>query len=146
VFVDGPTKLTDLDLVLIGSQLLRFRRLGYPGPHPPEADATRRMGSSVPTVDVAVLEQLRADGSVRDVFHLSPGRNVTLGRESGDWIFPYDLTMSGRHAEIRTEDSEFFMHDAASRNGVAMSVRGERSLKKGQRILVGDQILRVESV
>jgi hypothetical protein len=38
------------------------------------------------------------------------------------------------------------MHDAASRNGVAMSVRGERSLKKGQRILVGDQILRVESV
>jgi predicted component of type VI protein secretion system len=146
VFVDGPTKLTDLDLVLIGSQLLRFLRLGYPGPHPPEADATRRMGSSVPTVDVAVLEQLRADGSVRDVFHLSPGRNVTLGRESGDWIFPYDLTMSGRHAEIRTEDSEFFMHDAASRNGVAMSVRGERSLKKGQRILVGDQILRVESV
>jgi pSer/pThr/pTyr-binding forkhead associated (FHA) protein len=146
VFIDGPTKLTDLDLVLIGSQLLRFRRLGYPGPHPPEADATRRMGSSVPTVDVAVLEQLRADGSVRDVFHLSPGRNITLGRESGDWIFPYDLTMSGRHAEIRTEDSEFFMHDANSRNGVAMSVRGERSLKKGQRILVGDQILRLESV
>jgi pSer/pThr/pTyr-binding forkhead associated (FHA) protein len=145
LFIDQPTKLTDSDLILIGSQMIRFRRLGYPGPHPPEADSTRRMGSSVPTVDVAVLEQLRADGSVRDVFHLSPGRPVMLGRESGDWLFPYDSTMSGRHAEIRTEDSEFFVHDAQSRNGVAMSVRGERSLHKGQRILVGDQILRLET-
>lgn len=146
LFIDQPSKLTDCDLILIGSQLIRFRRLGYPGPHPPEADSTRRMGSAVPTVDVAVLEQIRADGSVRDTFHLSPGRPIIIGRESGDWIFPYDATMSGRHAEVRTEDSEFFVHDAGSRNGVAMSVRGERELKKGQRMLVGDQILRLESV
>jgi pSer/pThr/pTyr-binding forkhead associated (FHA) protein len=146
VFIDHPAKLTDGDLVLVGSQLLRFRRLGYPGPHPPEADSTRRMGSAVPTVDIAAFEQLRADGSVRDVFHLSPGRSMTIGREQGDWIFPYDATMSGRHAEIRSEDSEFFVHDANSRNGVAMAARGERSIKAGQRMLVGDQILRVESL
>src|SRR6185503_15701011 len=146
VFIYQPTKLTDCDLLLIGSQVIRFRRLGYPGPHPPEADSTRRMGSAVPTVDIAVLEQLRADGSVRDVFHLSPGRSIEIGREAGDWLFPYDSTMSGKHADVRSEDSEFFVHDANSRNGVAMSVRGERSVKKGQRILVGDQILRVESV
>lgn len=146
VFIDQPTKLTDCDLLLVGSQVLRFRRLGYPGPHPPEADSTRRMGSAVPTVDIAVLEQLRADGSVRDVFHLSPGRSVSIGRESGDWLFPYDATMSGQHAEVKSEDSEFFIHDANSRNGVAMSVRGEKPVKKGQRILIGDQILRVESL
>jgi pSer/pThr/pTyr-binding forkhead associated (FHA) protein len=146
VFIEGPMKLTDNDVILVGSQVLRFRRLGYPGPHPPEADSTRRMGSAVPTVDIAVLEQLRADGSVRDTFHLSPGRSVMIGRESGDWIFPYDATMSGKHAEVRSEDSEFFVHDANSRNGVAMAVRGERSIKRGQRLLVGDQILRLESV
>lgn len=146
LFIETATRLTDGDLVLIGSQLLRFRRLGYPGPHPPEADATRRMGSTVPTVDIAVMEQLRADGSVRDVYHLSPGRTITIGRETGDWVFPYDATMSGRHAEIRSEDSEFFMHDANSRNGVAMAVRGERAVKRGARLLIGDQILRVESV
>jgi pSer/pThr/pTyr-binding forkhead associated (FHA) protein len=146
LFIEGPTKLTDGDLVLVGSQLLRFRRLGYPGPHPPEADSTRRMGSTVPTVDIAVMEQLRADGSCRDIYHLSPGRSITLGRESGEWIFPYDATMSGKHAEIRSEDSEFFVHDANSRNGVAMSVRGERAVKRGQKLLIGDQILRVESV
>lgn len=145
-FIEAPTKLTDCDVLLVGSQLLRFRRLGYPGPHPPEADSTRRMGSLVPSADVAVLEQLRADGSVRDTFHLSPARAVLLGRESGDWVFPYDQTMSGRHAEVRSQDAEFFVHDAGSRNGVALGVRGERLLKKGQRVLVGDQVLRVESL
>ena len=39
--------------------------------------------------------------------------------------------MSGRHAEIRSEDAEFFVHDAGSRNGVALGVRGERPLKQG---------------
>ena len=146
LYIDEPTKLSDGDLLMIGSQVLRFRRLGYPGPHPPEADSTRRMGSMIPTVDVAVLQQLRADASVRDVFHLSPGRSTTIGRETGDWIFPYDKTMSGKHAEIRSEDSEFFVRDAGSRNGVAMSVRGERALKRGDRILVGDQVLRLEQV
>ena len=145
-FIEGPTKLADCDVLLVGSQLLRFRRLGYPGPHPPEADSTRRMGSLVPSADVAVLEQLRADGSVRDTFHLSPARTVLLGRESGDWVFPYDPTMSGRHAEIRSQDAEFFVHDAGSRNGVALAVHGDRRLAPGQRVLVGDQVLRVESL
>lgn len=146
VFIEEATKLVDGDLILIGSQVLRFRRLGYPGPHPPEADSTRRMGSVTPPVDVAILEQLRADESVRDSFHLSPGRTVLLGREQGDWTFPYDQTMSGRHAEVVSEDIEFFVHDAGSRNGVAMAVRGDREIRKGQRILVGDQILRVENI
>ena len=145
-FIEGPTVLADCDVLLVGSQLLRFRRLGYPGPHPPEADSTRRMGSLVPSADVAVLEQLRADGSVRDTFHLSPARTVLLGRESGDWVFPYDQTMSGRHAEVRSQDAEFFVADAGSRNGVAVGVRGERQLFKGQRVLIGDQVLRVESL
>lgn len=146
VFLEAPARLMDGDVILVGSQLLRFRRLGYPGPHPPEADATRRLGSLTPSADVAVLAQLRSDGSVRDSFHLSPGRNVMLGREHGDWVFPYDQTMSGRHAEIKSEDHDFFVEDAGSRNGVALAVRGERELKKGMRILIGDQIMRVESL
>ena len=145
-FIEQPTRLADGDVVLVGSQLLRFRRLGYPGPHPPEADSTRRMGSLTPSADVAVLEQLRADGSVRDCFHLSPARTVMMGRESGDWVFPYDQTMSGRHAEIRSQDAEFYVYDAGSRNGVALSVRGDRPVKKGQRVLLGDQVLRIESI
>lgn len=146
VFLEEPTRLSDGDMLLVGSQVVRFRRLGYPGPFSQEADATRRMGSLTPSADVAVLEQLRPDSSVRDMLHLSPGRSIILGRESGDWLFPYDQTMSGRHVEIRSEDSEFVVYDIGSRNGVAVAVRGEKPLRAGQRLLLGDQILRVESM
>lgn len=146
LYTTEPYKLQDGDTILVGSQLIRFRRLGYPGPSPPEADATRRLGSATPSADVAVLQQLRADGSARDSCHLSPARTVVIGRAEGDWIFPYDQTMSGRHAEVRSEDLEFIVIDLGSRNGVAVAVRGERPVKAGQRILLGDQTLRVESL
>lgn len=146
LFLDQPVRLMDGDVLLIGSQLIRFRRLGYPGPNPPEADQTRRLGSLIPTADVAVLAQLRGDGSTRDTLHLSPGRSVRIGRVEGDWVFPYDATMSSRHAEVTSVDGDFYLQDQGSRNGVALSVRGERPVAAGQRILVGDQLLRVESL
>lgn len=144
MFIAEPHRLSDGDLVLIGSQVLLFRRLGYPGPQPPESDATRRMGSLVPSADIARLVQLRSDGSQRDTIHLSPGRNLGIGRDRGDWIFPYDLSMSGLHAEIRSEDADFVILDAGSRNGVAVSVRGEVVLESNTRLLVGDKMLRLE--
>jgi pSer/pThr/pTyr-binding forkhead associated (FHA) protein len=144
VFLEEPHRLADGDLLLIGSQLIRFRRLGYPGPHAPEVDATKRMGSLTPAADIASLTQLRADGSARDVVHLSPGRDLNIGRERGDWIFPYDPSMSGQHAQIRSEDADFVALDAGSRNGVAVAARGAIRLKTGSRLLVGDKLLRVE--
>ena len=130
VFTDAPYRLQDGDTMLIGSQLIRFRRLG----------------SFTPSADIAVLAQLRADGSARDTMHLSPARSIKIGRDAGDWVFPYDQTMSGKHAEVRSEDLEFIVLDDGSRNGVAIAVRGEKQLKAGQRFLIGDQTLRVESV
>src|SRR5213594_1990082 len=59
VFLEGAYRLLDGDTLLIGSQMIRFRRLGYPGPHPPDADATKRMGSLIPSADIASLTQLR---------------------------------------------------------------------------------------
>jgi len=144
IFLEGPHRLVDGDLILIGSQLLRFRRLGYPGPYAPDADATRRMGSVIPSADIANLSQLRVDGSVRDVFHLSPGRDVKLGRDAGDWSFVYDPSMSSQHAVIRSEDADFVLADAGSRNGVAVAARGDVPLRKASRILVGDKLLVVE--
>src|SRR5258708_11970791 len=144
VFLEGPFRLTDGDLILIGSQVLRFRRLGYPGPHTAEADATKRMGSMTPSADIASLTQLRTDGSSRDVIQLSPGRDVHIGRERGDWIFPYDPSMSAQHATVRSEDADFVLVDDHSRNGVAIAARGAMTLRHGSRIMVGDKLLRVE--
>src|SRR5947209_1537002 len=144
VFLEGPYLLTDGDLILIGSQVLRFKRLGYPGPHTVEADATKRMGSMVPSADIASLTQLRTDGSSRDVIQLSPGRDIHVGRERGDWIFPYDPSMSAQHATVRSEDADFVLVDDHSRNGVAIAARGAMPLQHGSRIMVGDKLLRVE--
>jgi pSer/pThr/pTyr-binding forkhead associated (FHA) protein len=145
LFIAEPHLLVDGDRLLIGSQVLEYRRLGYPGPHPPESDATRRMGSLVPSADIACLTQLRSDGSTRDTIHLSPGRNLRLGRDQGDYTFPYDPSMSGAHAEIRSEDADFVAVDLESRNGVGVAARGEAVLAAGSRFLVGDKMLRVES-
>src|SRR2546422_6895462 len=144
VFLETPYRLTDGDLILIGAQVLRFRRLGYPGPHAPDADATKRMGTMVPSADIASLTQLRSDGSSRDVIQLSPGRDVHMGRERGDWIFPYDPSMSAQHATVRSEDADFVLVDDHSRNGVAIAARGAMTLQHGSRIMVGDKLLRVE--
>jgi len=144
VFLEAPCRLVDGDLLLIGSQVVRFRRLGYPGPHAPDVDATTRMGSVIPSADIASLTQLRSDGSARDVVHLSPGRDIQIGRERGDWLFPYDPSMSGAHATIRSEDADFVVLDAGSRNGVAIAARGDIAVRHQSRILVGDKLLRID--
>jgi pSer/pThr/pTyr-binding forkhead associated (FHA) protein len=144
VFLPEPYRMVDGDLLLIGSQIFRFRRLGYPGPHTPDVDATKRMGSMIPSADIATLTQLRSDGSARDVIHLSPGRDVRIGRERGDWMFAYDQSMSAEHAVIRSEDADFVVRDAGSRNGVAIAARGDMVLLHESKILVGDKLLRVE--
>jgi predicted component of type VI protein secretion system len=144
LYIEQPHRLVDGDQLLIGSQVLRYRRLGYPGPRPPEQDQTRRLGSLTPNADIANLAQIRADGSPRDIVHLSPGRSIRLGREEGDWQFPYDASMSSLHAMIRSEDADFVVVDQGSRNGVALAVRGERQVVNTSRLLIGDQMLRVE--
>ena len=144
VFLEEPHRLADGDLLLIGAQVIRFRRLGYPGPHAPDADATRRMGSLTPSADIASLTQLRSDGSARDVVQLSPGRDIRVGRERGEWVFPYDPSMSAEHALVRSEDADFVVVDAGSRNGIALAARGDIPLQHNSRILVGDKLLRIE--
>ena len=52
--------------------------------------------------------------------------------------------MSSVHAQIRSEDADFVVVDAASRNGVAVAVRGEVLLKNGSKMLAGDELIRVE--
>jgi pSer/pThr/pTyr-binding forkhead associated (FHA) protein len=146
IFIISPHHLLDGDLLLVGSQVIRFRLLAPRGAD--ERDSDRPGGSRTSWRDVAMLEQLRTDGTVRDVHYLSSGRSVLIGRDHGDWVFPYDPTMSGRHAEVRAdvddEGDQFTVRDVGSRNGVAVLLRGERAVNPGERLLLGKQVLRVE--
>ena len=53
--------------------------------------------------------------------------------------------MSGLHAEVHSEDADFVVVDAGSRNGVAVAVRGEVKVGSGARFLVGDKMIRLEA-
>ena len=50
----------------------------------------------------------------------------------------------GAHAIVRSEDADFVVQDAGSRNGVAVASRGDVALKKGSKILVGDKLMMIE--
>ena len=52
--------------------------------------------------------------------------------------------MSARHALVRSEDADFVVLDASSRNGIALAARGDMALRDQSRILVGDKLLRIE--
>ena len=144
LYILAPQALTDGDVLLIGSQVIRFRKLTS-GFLLDDAEL-RQAGSRTPTRDDAMLEQLRADGSVRDVLYLSPGRTILIGRDHGDWAFPYDPTMSARHTEIRSvpERDEYVVRDLGSRNGIGVLVRGERTVRGGERLLFGRKMLRAD--
>lgn len=144
LYILAPQVLTDGDVLLIGSQVIRFRKLTS-GFLLDDAEL-RQAGSRTPQRDDAMLEQLRADGSVRDVMYLSPGRTILIGRDHGDWAFPYDPTMSARHAEIRSfpQRDEYVVRDLGSRNGLGVLIRGERAVRGGERLLFGRKMLRAD--
>ncbi len=78
------------------------------------------------------------------MYKLSPGREWTIGGGKVDWTFPYDPSMSAQHALVRSEDADFVVVDANSRNGVAIAARGDVPLGHTSRVLVGDKLLRIE--
>jgi hypothetical protein len=144
VFLTEPTPAIDGDLLLFGSQVIRYRDLrGDTAAYFGATTGTPR--SQLPGDDVAVLEQLRSDGRVRDCLHLWAGRSILIGRETGDWTFTYDPTMSARHAEVRCdEQGNVTVRDVGSRNGVGKRVRGPHVLPNGQRFSLGGQLIRVD--
>lgn len=149
VFVTEPHVLHDGDILLIGSQSVRFRTVG--GAATKDGGATKNAATDARTPrDVAVLEQLRGDGSVRDRIFIQEGRRILIGRTVGDLVFPYDQTVSGRHAELAPRAAEggagaWVLRDLGSRNGTGVAVRAPRQVRTGARLLVGGQLMRVES-
>jgi hypothetical protein len=145
VFINAPTALSDGDVMLLGTQYIRYRELTTSGARlAPGRLGTN--GSPRPAPDVAALEQMGDAGRVRDVLHLWPGRTVVIGRGQGEWLFSYDPTMSNRHAEVRCDGGAggTTVRDLGSRNGVAIRARNAQLLSGGQRVSLAGQLLRVD--
>lgn len=134
----------DGDYLLIGKEVLRFEVVE------PEERAqntalqhgVRLFGSPVRS-PWGRLRQIVQSGVARDIYHLSAAEAV-IGREDGDLRFTDDEFMSRRHAKIANSDGHFEIADLDSSNGTFVRVRGDRALKRGDVIRLGDQLFRFE--
>jgi pSer/pThr/pTyr-binding forkhead associated (FHA) protein len=70
---------------------------------------------------------------------------LVLGREEGDATFPDDEFMSRRHAAVRRAQGKARLEDLNSSNGTFLRLRGEREIKTGDVLRLGDQLLRYEA-
>ncbi len=67
-----------------------------------------------------------------------------IGREDADMNFPTDIYMSGNHARVEAQGSNFTLTDEDSRNGTYVRIQGEKELSHGDYLFLGRQLLRVE--
>ena len=67
-----------------------------------------------------------------------------LGREEGDVTFPDDEFMSRRHAAVKRTGPRARLEDLNSSNGTFLRLRGDREVKAGDVLRLGDQLLRLE--
>lgn len=141
--IQGKAELEAGATVLVGEQVLTVR----PAPQPedvPDDDGTYFSASIVRPATLEIRQNLRG-GHAGWVYR--PANDVvTLGREGNDINFPEDPFISGRHAELRLANGVLSVTDLGSRNGTFVRVNGERVLKHGDYVFLGQQLLRVEIV
>jgi pSer/pThr/pTyr-binding forkhead associated (FHA) protein len=141
---DGPTDLADGAIILLGREVLRFERVV---PEERQVTPLVRHGVSLfgspPRDPWGRVLQLIPSGGVRDVRHLV-GDEVVLGREEGDIVFRDDAFMSRRHAALTWDGTRARITDLGSSNGSFVRLTGQTTIKPGDHVRLGDQLLRIE--
>lgn len=144
VFIKIKTKILLYEgaYILIGQQLLQFFPFNYKDlliPEKPDTeDIINFYGVSNKKI-IALLKQIFSDRSEGNRYFISSD-TVSIGRQTGDILFPDDKFMSNRHAVITYEDDTFFLTDNGSSNGVFLQIKGRKEVKNGDYLLVGKQL------
>ena len=143
VRISATTELSNGAMVLVGEQVLSVERAVQPDDLP-DADGTYYSASMLRPAALEIRQNLRG-GQIGWVHRLA-GDAVTVGRENNDINFPDDPFISGRHAELKLTGDMLSVTDLGSRNGTFVRVQGERVLRHGDYVFLGQQLLRVEIV
>ncbi len=143
VRISGTVEFAAGGTVLVGEQVLQVASAALPE-DVPDAEGTYYSTSIQRPATFEIRQQLRG-GAIGWVFR-QPGEVVTLGREGNDINFPDDPFISGHHAEVRVADGVVSVTDLGSRNGTFVRIDGERVLRHGDYVFLGQQLLRVEIV
>jgi len=136
--------LSDTDLLLLGSEVLRFELLsGAERDLGPARERGTDVYGSPARPRYACLTERTVEGVYRNVFYIS-GDEVVIGREFGDLVFTTDSFMSRRHAAIQRDPlaGTFTLRDLGSSNGTYLAIRGEVELREGDHLRVGQHLFR----
>ena len=87
---------------------------------------------------------IKGDGLDGSTYVLG-GTEHIAGRVEGELLFPDDPLLSPRHANFLYGDGKLVVTDEGSVNGVFMRIRAPMALKPGDRFLVGEQLMQVET-
>jgi len=82
----------------------------------------------------------REDGSWREVFRLSVGQVITVGRDSDNRIIVRDDRCSRRHCDLYATDEQWHVRDLKSRNGTAVNgvkITHDHPLFEGDVVRIG---------
>ncbi len=143
VRISGTVDIVPGGTVLVGEQVLVVSPSGSPE-DPPDAEGTYYSTSIQRPATFEIRQKLR--GGVAGWVFRPNGEVVSLGREGNDINFPEDPFISGRHAELRLVGGVLSVTDLGSRNGTFVRIDGQRVLKHGDYVFLGQQLLRVEIV
>jgi pSer/pThr/pTyr-binding forkhead associated (FHA) protein len=136
---DVPHELEPGAIFRVGQEILRFDPIPAPARGP---DGVELMGSPNPGF-LGKISLLIGRETTGNAFPIPPG-GMHLGRERGDIIFPEDGYVSGLHCRIHSEGGKVVLTDVGSSNGTFTRVRGERSIKRGSLLLMGQQLFRAD--
>lgn len=136
-----------------GTAYAGVAQAGPPQAAPPQAAPQAIAPQMAPTPAAAVsrvaqdvrLVAILKDGS-DGAAHALQVPQTDLGRSEGELRFTDDPYLSSRHARLRFDGARWFLRDLDSVNGVYVRIREPQDLADGDRILLGQQLLRFELI
>jgi pSer/pThr/pTyr-binding forkhead associated (FHA) protein len=128
-----------------GMRLFRFAGMVEPAPPWNKVDVLV-YGAPLPNNQphYVIEEILLGDRPGRTI--TTPGPVVTIGQGRCDFSFPQDEGLAPRHCEISPMASGAMIRDVSGGLGTFVRSAGDRALKAGDRIRIGQQTLQVEAI
>jgi hypothetical protein len=145
VSINGTETIPPGGTFCAGLRLFRFLG-GIEPPTPWNGRDVLVYGATVPNnqVHYAVEEVLVGDRGGRCL--LSPGPVVTVGQGRCDFSYPSDDGLAPRHCELAPLPTGAMIRDLSGGLGTFVRIDGERPLKAGDRVRIGQHTLQVEAV
>lgn len=132
-------ELRDGDVFRVGQEILRYEAFPAVQRSP---DGTERLGAELEGL-VGKIVLVTGRESAASAFPV-PVTGLYLGRERGDILFPEDGYVSGLHCQLVWASNRLTLTDVGSSNGSYVRIRGSRSLRNGDFLLLGQQLFRLQ--